>query len=216
MQNKTHWRKLYDPDYLGAYSLDKDGKYTDMVVTIKQIRQGKIKGTDGKETEEIMADMVNQKPMVLNATNCKTIEKLYGPHIEDWAGKKITLYVAKVRAFGDMHECLRVRDKVPANEKQPTLPDLNPKHENWAMVRTAFLGGNTTIERLRGKYSITAENEALLTKPGAPSVTIDELSDLFDIKRDSLPLDKVKEINQIINDKVESKYSETHEFLKTA
>lgn len=165
MQNKTHWRKLYDPDYLGAYSLDKDGKYTDMVVTIKQIRQGKIKGTDGKETEEIMADMVNQKPMVLNATNCKTIEKLYGPHIEDWAGKKITLYVAKVRAFGDMHECLRVRDKVPSGAGQAELPELTPTHEKWAGAKKALWDENTTIEAIRKKFILSDENETLLKQP---------------------------------------------------
>ena len=39
---------------------------------------------------------------------------VYGPYIEDWNGKYITLYAAKVRAFGDVVEALRIRPKAPS------------------------------------------------------------------------------------------------------
>ena len=103
---QTHWKKLINPDYIGAYALD-PGK--DLTVQISQVRREMVTGADGKKEECTVAYLKDQKPMILNVTNCKTIEKLYGPYIEDWNGKYITLYAAKVRAFGDVVEALRLR-----------------------------------------------------------------------------------------------------------
>ena len=51
-----------------------------------------------------------KKGMILNKTNCKIISKrLDSPYIEQWVGKSITIYAAKVRAFGEMVEALRVK-----------------------------------------------------------------------------------------------------------
>ena len=56
--------------------------------------------------------------MILNVTNCKTIAKIYdSPYIEDWIGKYITVYSAKVKAFGETVEALRIRPKVPSMKK---------------------------------------------------------------------------------------------------
>lgn len=108
---QTHWKKLINPDYIGAYALD-PGK--DLIVQIEQVRREMVTGADGKKEECTVAHLVGQKPLILNVTNCKTIEKLYGPYIEDWGGKYITLYAAKVKAFGDVVEALRIRPKAPS------------------------------------------------------------------------------------------------------
>ena len=39
------------------------------------------------------------------------------PYIEDWSGKYISIYIAKVKAFGDTVDALRIRSKVPTVEK---------------------------------------------------------------------------------------------------
>ena len=111
---QTHWRKLVNPDYLGAYSLD-PGK--DLILTIKQVKNEMVTGPDGKKEEcMVMTFMEPQKPMIVNSTNAKTIEKLYGtPYIEEWHGRKIQLFVDKVKAFGEVVEALRIRPKIPNN-----------------------------------------------------------------------------------------------------
>lgn len=110
---QTHWKKLHNPDYLGAYSLE-PGK--DMILTIKTVKNDVICGADGKKDEGmVMTFAENVKPMVVNSTNAKTIEKLYKtPFIEEWSGKKIQLYVEKVKAFGEVVEALRIRTKIPS------------------------------------------------------------------------------------------------------
>lgn len=150
---KTHWKKLHNPDYLGAYSLDD----STMVVEIKKVEKREIMGADGKKDEAIVAELVGQKPMILNATNCKTIASLYGNYIEDWQGKRITLFIANVKAFGTTTEALRVEAKVPKSG----LPELTPDHPRWNDAKASVANG-FTIEQIRTKYQLSPENEKLL------------------------------------------------------
>lgn len=112
MADKIHWKKLTNPDYIGAYALNPG---QEMVLTIKSVVREKITGPDGKKEECTVAHFIEDaKPMILNSTNCKTIEKLYKtPYIEDWAGRKIQIYSASVKAFGDVVDALRIRPKIP-------------------------------------------------------------------------------------------------------
>lgn len=109
---KTHWKKLTNPDYLGAYALE-DGK--DMIVTIKDVKQEIIPGQNGKKEECVVAYFEGDvKPMILNITNLKAIEKaLKTPFIEEWGGHNIQLYQELVSAFGTTTWALRVRDFEP-------------------------------------------------------------------------------------------------------
>jgi hypothetical protein len=61
----------------------------------------------------IIAKIVGaKKPMILNKTNCKIIAKIHDtPYIEQWAGKSILIYAAKVKAFGEMVDALRVKNQ---------------------------------------------------------------------------------------------------------
>lgn len=114
MQQLTHWKKEYNYDYLGAYSLPTDG--TDMVLTIKETRKEKVVGGDGKKQDCFVVYFQEQgvKPMILNRTNAKTIQKVYGtPYIELWVGKQISLYQTTVNAFGTQTDALRIRDYKP-------------------------------------------------------------------------------------------------------
>lgn len=112
MAKLTHWKKLSNPNYLGAYSIE-DGK--DLVLTIRNVRQEEVIGTDGKKDECIVCYWVEpQKPMILNATNAKMIQKLLNtPYIEQWAGHKVQIGIEKVKAFGEVVEALRIRKFLP-------------------------------------------------------------------------------------------------------
>lgn len=111
----THWKKLTNPDYLGAYSVMDAGH--DLILTIKSVSEELVTGADGKKEQCVVARFVEPvKPMILNKTNMKSIEKLYStPFIEEWAGKKIQIYSTRVRAFGDTVDALRIRPTVPKN-----------------------------------------------------------------------------------------------------
>ena len=113
--SETHWKRLINPDYLGAYSLEAGN---DMILTIKSVKREMITGTGGKKEEcPVCHWQENQKPMILNVTNMKSIAKMYGPYIENWAGKRVQIYASTTKFGGDTVECLRIR-KDPPEEKQ--------------------------------------------------------------------------------------------------
>lgn len=114
---KTHWKKTVNPDYLGAYALDPG---QDMILTIKEIKGETVTGQDGKKAECAVAYFAEGvKPMILNRTNMRTVEKIYKtPYIEDWIGKRIQIYATTTRLGRDTVECLRIRNKVPNDTVQ--------------------------------------------------------------------------------------------------
>ena len=110
--SKTHYRKLMNPEYLGAYSLE-DGK--DIVLTIDYIKVETVTGTDGKKEDLPVCHWKEpEKSMILNATNMKMIAKVLGSNfVEDWSGRKVQIGTEKVRAFGDVVDALRIRRYAP-------------------------------------------------------------------------------------------------------
>lgn len=110
--SQTHWKKLHNPDYLGAYSFE-PGK--DIIGTIKSVKTEMVTGPDNRKEEcTVIHFYENIKPLVLNVTNSKTIAKIHKtPYIEEWVDKKIQMYATEVKAFGDLVEAVRIRPKVP-------------------------------------------------------------------------------------------------------
>ena len=113
----THWKKLSNPLYLGSYEFEQG---QEMTLTISNVKKEMVTGPDGKKEECIVCYWKeNVKPMILNATNCKAIAKLYRtPYIENWAGKQIILRVQQVRAFGDVVDALRVKPELPPKPEE--------------------------------------------------------------------------------------------------
>lgn len=149
--SKTHWKRLINPDYIGAYSLD-EGQ--DLTVVIEYVQHEQITGTGGKKEDCTVAHLKNQKPMILNVTNSKSIAKLYGPYIEDWAGKPITIFASMTKLAGEQVECLRVRPKVAARAK----PEITDERLTAAIAQV--VAGEYTTEKLHKNFQLTAEQDA--------------------------------------------------------
>ena len=109
---KTHWKQLVNMDYIGAYALP-DGN--DLTLTIAKVAREVITGNSGRKEQCMVMYFKEQnyKPMILNRTNAKSIQALTGSaFVEDWVGKKVTLYASTTRFGGDVVECLRIRPTV--------------------------------------------------------------------------------------------------------
>jgi hypothetical protein len=149
-QTKTHWKRLINPDYIGAYALNPD---EDMTVTIDYVQREQIVGADGKKEDATVAHLKGHKPLILNVTNSKSIAKLYGPFIEEWAGKQVTLYASTTKAFGEIVECLRIRPTVA----KPKKPGITPDRLKKAIA--SIVAGQYTTEKLRSQFFLTEEQE---------------------------------------------------------
>lgn len=152
-ETRTHWKKLVDPRYIGAYALPNGN---DLVVTIELVRSEEITMMGGKKEVHSIMYLKGQKPMILNATNSKSIHKLYGPYIEDWAGKQITLYGSTAKLAGEMVECLRIRPSVPAKVKQKITS------QRLTSALEQIRAGTYTVAKLRASFELTADQQALI------------------------------------------------------
>ena len=153
---RTHFKKLRNPDYLGSWDLtDENGNFKNRILTIKDVKKQMVHDGRGGQEECVTVSFEESKPMVMNATNLKTIHKsLNTPYIEEWIGKKIELTVQKVKAFGEMHDALRV---------VKTSLELKPTHPKWNGAKKAIEAGTVTIEQIKKQYTLTPGNEKLLT-----------------------------------------------------
>lgn len=106
----THWKKLTNPNYIGAHDLALN---QELPITIESVAVEKVKNSDGKDEDCVVARIKGaRKPMILNKTNMKIISKVLDtPYIEQWVGKSIIIYSAKVKAFGEYIDALRVKNQ---------------------------------------------------------------------------------------------------------
>ena len=114
-KTKTPWQKTFDPNFLGAWSLE-DGEELTTIITFARVET--ITNPKGEKAERIVIGLQDAPrngmnlPMVIgNKENARTLEKIAGSRfIEDWPGKKITIFVkAGVKAFGSIVEALRIK-----------------------------------------------------------------------------------------------------------
>lgn len=108
-----HWKSMLDRDYI--YAFDLQGR--DVTVTIDRVVAGTLVGDGGRKSKKPVCYFVGkEKPLALNSTNCKTIAALYGNDVENWKGKRITLYPTVTQFGGEERECIRVRPQAPTGK----------------------------------------------------------------------------------------------------
>lgn len=114
--SKTHIDKLRNPNYLGGWDLqDENGKTNDIIVTIKEVKSEFVFNQKAQMEEPVLTVFFNEcKPIILNATNRKTLKKVTDTsYIEEMAGKRIQLTTKRIKAFGDFHDAIRIVNVVP-------------------------------------------------------------------------------------------------------
>ena len=122
MKGKERLGAARDSEYMGVEDIEPG---TEPVVTISALYNGKITLSRGKEqhdvitfVEETVPGSIKQvRPLVVNATNRKTLRKLYkSVTAESLVGKKIKLYIdPNVRnpSTGEKDGGIRIKDKIP-------------------------------------------------------------------------------------------------------
>lgn len=105
----THWKKLTNPHYVGSHDLQPN---QEVKVTFDKIIKEQVKTAEGTQECVVAYFVGGSKPMILNKTNMKIISKVFEtPYIEQWIGKSIIIYSAKVKAFGELIDALRVKNQ---------------------------------------------------------------------------------------------------------
>ena len=111
----AHYRSMYEDNGM-LYACHLDGK--DVTLTIKKVEGGVITGAKGKKDKKpILHFERTDKRLGLNKTNGKVIAQLYGTEVNEWVGKRVTLFATTTDYGGETVECIRVRNRVPAEQR---------------------------------------------------------------------------------------------------
>ena len=131
-KEKTHYRRAFNSPYLSSADIVEPVTLTILRVTLEPDKTKKTKDLFNtayfKEKEIRHGEEL--KPMVLNATNSRTMKQLAGSaFIDDWNNIPVTIYVDSAVRFGrDTVEGLRISTEKPRVTK-PVLMQNTPAYQ---------------------------------------------------------------------------------------
>lgn len=159
---KTHYRKVFKSDHLGVADLeDYLETGSNLIFTISHVNQEIGAKVAGKKINANIAYFKeNIKPLVLNATNSKTMKDLTGScFIENWNNVTVQLYIDRdAKLKGEIVGGVRVSPRRVKTEK-PEITKQKP--QMWDNAKKAFIRDgnfNCVLERA----SISEENKKLM------------------------------------------------------
>lgn len=137
MTEKTHYRKAFDSPYLSSADIVEPTMLTVSHVSLEKDRTKKTQDmfNTAHFAEKELRPGEKLKPMILNASNSKTMKALANsPFIDDWRGIKITVYVDHNVRFGrETVEGLRISPHAP--EKKSLTPEQT---KAWDSAKAAY------------------------------------------------------------------------------
>lgn len=115
--------EVYGGNYLKAEDIKEHGPVRVVVesVTIMDADDGKKKA--------VLHFRGKDKSLPLNITNANMVAELYGDEMDDWEGKRLTLYVCKVDFQGKRVDAIRIKDAATAAEPVRRAPVPEPVTE---------------------------------------------------------------------------------------
>ena len=158
------YSEMYPSRFIRADML-KNAKVT---LTIKNIVGEGLMTEDGGANLEWVASF-SERPLefVVNKTNAFCMYRMWGGDPHSWIGKKITLFPTTVKAFGQVHPCIRVWGSTEIAEDLPiTIPQGRKKAIEMTMHRVATKGAPAEVPLATNKPSRIGLDPRILTGLG--------------------------------------------------
>lgn len=141
----THYKTMIDTEFLGQWDLPGD---RDVTVTLAKVERytpegpKRTKTVNGKKVEErnkrlAISFVGKRKKWLAGPVSQKTLARLYGNNVEDWIGKKVSLYVDPMVKFGgEVTGGVRIRETAPRGpETSDALDNEAPKEKTDQLER---------------------------------------------------------------------------------
>ncbi len=168
-ETKTHYRKVFKSDHLGVADLeDYLETGSNLIFTISHVNQEIGAKVAGKKINANIAYFTEDiKPLVLNATNSKTMKNLSGScFIENWKDMTVQLYIDRdAKMKGEVVGGVRVSPKRVTKTKTEITKE---KVKMWENAKKAFIRD--------GDFSKVLERANI--SPAAQKSMIDEINNV--------------------------------------
>jgi hypothetical protein len=163
-ENKTHYRRAFDSPYLSSADIVEP---TILTIRCVKLEKDKTKKTQDQFNtayfvEKCIRAGEDLKPMILNATNSRTMKSISGSaFIDDWNNIPVTIYVDSSVKFGrDTVEGLRISTEKPRLSKPP----IAESGTEWERAVASYKA-NGNFDGIEKHRSLTDEQrEAIKTQ----------------------------------------------------
>ena len=164
---KTHYRKAFNSPYLSSADIVEPTIFTVAKVMLEPDKSKKTK--DVFNTVYFVEREIRKgeplKPMILNATNSKTMKAIAdSPFIDDWAGFAVMIHVEKVKFARDMVDGLRLSTAPHKAQKA----ELTPDSPNWRSAIEAF-SRDGNLAKVLERVNISESNQREIEKQASVS-----------------------------------------------
>lgn len=154
-KKQTHYRKVMKSDHLGSADVEEFiEEKKSLIFTIKHVKQEynvTVAGRKGNFNIAYFKEAI--KPLVLNATNAKTVRSFVkdrSPFVENWNDIVVKLYIDhSVKMKGEIVGGVRIEKVQPKTTKQK----FEKSHFEKAKEQ------NATIESIKVNWDVSAEIE---------------------------------------------------------
>lgn len=156
MSEKTHYRKAFNSPYLSSSDIVGETTLTISHVRLEpdQTKKTQDKFNTAYFVEKEIRPEEKLKPMILNATNSRTMRDLTGSHfLEEWNKVRICVYVDQnVKMMGNTVEGLRIKQ---APQKREIVPE---NAQDWTNAKNAYLRDGD-FEKVLLRANLSEENQ---------------------------------------------------------
>ena len=158
------WSEALDSHYVNSELLGDVG--TERVVTITEVEKDAEFFSQQKNKKEtgLAIHFAECKPLIANATNTKTLMRLFGGANEDVSkcyGKRVILYVTETKVAGKMRPCIRIKEfsETKCEEcGEVILPASGKTVEQLTEISKRNCNGKTLCVACMRKYKEAQEN----------------------------------------------------------
>ncbi len=153
LKKPIDWDELYQGRFLKAGELQ-GKKFT---LTIASVDIYELEGEKGKKVKGVIGFRETPKLVALNRINGLCLRGMFGRHVQEWVGKRVTLFPSTVQEAGAMKgdPCVRVFGS-PDIGHDLDVPITLPKRKPYTMTMqkiTAAKGASASVSERPGRQS---------------------------------------------------------------
>lgn len=167
MKEKTHYRAAFNSPYLSSADIVEPTVLTIARVSLEpdQTHKTKDKFNTAYFAEKELRQGEVLKPMILNATNSRTMADLArSKFIDDWSDIPVTIFVDQNVRFGcEVVEGLRIGTEPPRLQKR----ELTPANErSWNRAIAVYVESGS-LDAVKAKMTVSPANEKRIIEAAA-------------------------------------------------
>ncbi len=154
MTDRVHYKELIDTNMIGQWDFKRDPttgqrrRYTLEILSVERYKPERIRKKKDLATGKMVVEPIKRvlvrfkgarKPWLAGPVSLEAIARMFGPVVQDWVGKRVTLYVDEAVTFGRTRTGGVRCEPVPGQGAAEEMPEEPVDEELAQKIADAFV-----------------------------------------------------------------------------